>query len=136
MPFCPGCKYEYREGITECPECGVPLVEELEAETSSDSEDEADQKKDWMHVAVLTSEEYALMLQEGLREQGIPIVVMSNTGMLGQTGSMGFGLFNQGSSGYQGYIREDWVDEANTAAEALIGDEWTKARLTTPQKQK
>lgn len=25
MPFCPKCKYEYREGIKICPDCDVPL---------------------------------------------------------------------------------------------------------------
>ena len=29
MPFCPICKSEYKEGITMCHECKVPLVDEL-----------------------------------------------------------------------------------------------------------
>lgn len=32
MPFCPECKYEYREGCTECSDCRVPLVRALEEE--------------------------------------------------------------------------------------------------------
>jgi len=37
MPFCPECKYEYRAGITSCPDCDVVLVENLpdEPETGS-----------------------------------------------------------------------------------------------------
>jgi hypothetical protein len=27
--FCPNCKAEYREGFTECSECGIPLVKNL-----------------------------------------------------------------------------------------------------------
>ena len=30
--FCPTCQAEYREGITVCPTCQVPLVEVLESE--------------------------------------------------------------------------------------------------------
>jgi len=31
MPFCPTCKYEYREGIEKCPDCDVKLVAELKS---------------------------------------------------------------------------------------------------------
>lgn len=35
--FCPECQGEYREGFTECADCGVPLVEKLpEAESDPD----------------------------------------------------------------------------------------------------
>ncbi|MFW6211208.1 MAG: hypothetical protein ACOC4H_03715 [bacterium] len=30
--FCPKCKYEYKEGISSCPDCGADMVEELVAE--------------------------------------------------------------------------------------------------------
>ncbi len=29
MPFCPQCRFEYREGVKACPECKVDLVEQL-----------------------------------------------------------------------------------------------------------
>jgi hypothetical protein len=32
MPFCPECKYEYRAGITTCPDCDVALIESLPVE--------------------------------------------------------------------------------------------------------
>jgi hypothetical protein len=30
--FCPKCRYEYEIGLTECPDCGIPLVAELPPE--------------------------------------------------------------------------------------------------------
>jgi hypothetical protein len=27
--FCPRCKYEYKEGLTDCPDCGIPMVDLL-----------------------------------------------------------------------------------------------------------
>ena len=30
--FCPKCRYEYKEGVTQCPDCGTPLVAELPPE--------------------------------------------------------------------------------------------------------
>lgn len=36
MPWCPKCKNEYREGITTCSDCNVPLVEDLNEVVSDD----------------------------------------------------------------------------------------------------
>ena len=32
MPWCPKCKCEYKDGITECADCKIPLVDELPEE--------------------------------------------------------------------------------------------------------
>ncbi len=37
--ICPQCKCQYIRGVTECADCGVPLVHELEPEQSSSFED-------------------------------------------------------------------------------------------------
>lgn len=29
MPWCPNCRSEYRDGFTNCTECGAPLVAQL-----------------------------------------------------------------------------------------------------------
>lgn len=36
--WCPKCKSEYREGITECPVCKTPLAETLETDGEGDGE--------------------------------------------------------------------------------------------------
>jgi hypothetical protein len=42
MAFCPDCEAEYRAGITECPDCGVSLVDKLTPEnTVHDKSDRA-----------------------------------------------------------------------------------------------
>jgi hypothetical protein len=35
MPWCPGCRQEYRAGIANCADCGVPLVADLAAHDAS-----------------------------------------------------------------------------------------------------
>lgn len=32
MPYCPKCRYEYRDDIKDCPDCDIELVEELPPE--------------------------------------------------------------------------------------------------------
>ena len=39
MPWCPKCRYEYKEGYTVCADCGVELVEELPEVNENDNED-------------------------------------------------------------------------------------------------
>ena len=39
MPYCPKCRYEYREGIEECPDCDVELVEVLPTEQEQEKAD-------------------------------------------------------------------------------------------------
>jgi len=67
MPFCPICKYEYREGIEKCPECDAKLVDQLEsAEAIYTSLKSA-------HTA--NSSVIAGMIQEMLEEKGIASVL-------------------------------------------------------------
>jgi RNA polymerase subunit RPABC4/transcription elongation factor Spt4 len=56
MPVCPNCRYEYKEGIKICPDCGMELVDELtEAEWvivyTSDKEYEIQMMKDELESA-------------------------------------------------------------------------------------
>jgi hypothetical protein len=37
--FCPECRYEYRRGFTECPDCNVALVHELPTKTKTEPVD-------------------------------------------------------------------------------------------------
>jgi len=69
MPFCPKCKYEYREGIEVCPDCDVKLVPKLHEEEAPRYRDEP--------LADLgsTADEMELQLALGwLKEAGIPAV--------------------------------------------------------------
>lgn len=130
MPFCPNCRYEYRPGVTICPDCKEHLLDQLPPKPLDNLENEFLGDQDWIQIATLTSEQYAQMVQEGLRLQGIPIVVMSKTGHFGYTGQMGTSSFRPVGGGYQVLVPANRVEEAHQAAEALIGDIWVKSRLS------
>ena len=67
MPFCPNCKYEYKEDIKECPDCGAPLIDKLPIESSEES--------DYVPLRSLPSRLYAEMLQEVLKKEGISSII-------------------------------------------------------------
>ena len=67
MPYCPKCRYEYEEGVKECPDCGATLVEKLTDESPEDLK--------YTPLRSLPSRLYAEMLQEALKKEGIPSII-------------------------------------------------------------
>jgi hypothetical protein len=67
MPYCPNCKYEYKDNVEECPDCGAKLVDKLEEETFESIK--------YIPFRNLPSRLYAEMLQEALKNEGIPSII-------------------------------------------------------------
>ena len=126
MPFCPKCRIEFREGFTECSDCGVPLVDTLPAEAA---EPAALSREDWKPLARLTSPQYAEMVQGALKAKGIPAMVLSSTGHFGMIGQMGFASYPPVGGAYTVMVRRDHYADAVREAETVLGDAWEGARL-------
>lgn len=60
MPWCPNCKYEYRDGVTVCADCGATLVATLEEIEAMEKEQELAEKQELLARK--------LELEEKLRE--------------------------------------------------------------------
>lgn len=73
MPWCPSCKYEYEEGVRDCPDCRIPLVEELPLPKPKEKRELWPIEHD-PPVGVLTvySEQEAAMVEALFRSEGIP----------------------------------------------------------------
>jgi hypothetical protein len=126
--FCPKCGYEYRDGIITCPECDADLVEELPDDFDRDMKDESE-PYDWINIARMTSWEMAEMLVDGLRNRGIPAVVISRAGHFGQLTSVPVAAMSAAGGGYSILVPADFVSDADREAEAILGEEWERARL-------
>jgi hypothetical protein len=133
MPYCPKCRYEYRKGITNCPDCGEWLVDDLPDAIDEDSYEEDSLYEDWLQLARLTSYQYAEMIIEGLRSKNIPAVILTGGGYFGHTGQMGISSSLPIGGGYSIMVPRDFAAEADTEAELILGDEWKKARLVDPE---
>jgi hypothetical protein len=71
MPFCPSCRCEYIEGIARCPDCDVALVERLPEEQVT-APVLAGVDLEEVELCVILGEIHAQLLQDRLREAGIP----------------------------------------------------------------
>jgi hypothetical protein len=71
MPYCPKCRFEYKEDVKECPDCGAPLVDKLPDEESPEG-------IDYVPLRTLPSRLYAEMLREALKKEGIPSFIKSD----------------------------------------------------------
>ncbi len=72
MPVCPNCEYEYVEGMTICPDCGIRLVDdELFVQPEDWNED------NWQ-VVYTSGQEYDVeMLRDNLESAGIKTSILS-----------------------------------------------------------
>jgi hypothetical protein len=72
MPFCPNCDYEYIEGVTICPDCGVHLVEDAYFDKPEDWTEE-----NW-EVVFTSGKDYEVeMLKDNLESAGITSTILS-----------------------------------------------------------
>jgi DNA-directed RNA polymerase subunit RPC12/RpoP len=77
MPFCPKCRDEYRQRISECPYCGARLIDKLREETNGNTAGTNTKQNDFVFLRSFPSGLYACMLQGALENEGIPSMIRS-----------------------------------------------------------
>lgn len=125
MPYCPECRYEYREGVKRCPDCDMALVAELPKQSPSA---DPDLYRDWVPIVHFTSQIYADMIREAFEKKQIPAVIYSSAGYFGLTGQMGVSSFRPIGGGYALLVPKEFIALANTEGEAILGEVWKRAR--------
>jgi hypothetical protein len=67
MPYCPSCKSEFPDDVTECPDDKTALVGELPYQTIT-----ADDGTTWVEIASCGTEDEANLMRGFLEAEGIP----------------------------------------------------------------
>ena len=123
--YCPNCGLEYDDGEDHCHDCGEDLVSDKPESTEA----EEAIYKDWVEIARLTSLQSAEMLLEVLRNKDIPSVLRSGAGYFGQTGQMGPSSYQPVGGAFTLLVPQDFVADADREGTAILGEEWTNAKL-------
>lgn len=76
--FCPSCRAEFREGFTECGDCGVALVDELRPEGDDTHKEIAD---GLTAVYVTESSEELARIVDRLEKAEVPYVIEAGTAL-------------------------------------------------------
>jgi hypothetical protein len=83
--FCPKCEAEYIEGISECADCHVPLVEKLPGEEMP-AEKLASIKDDLIPILTVLDREEAIIARGFLESNGVDVILSSDETMRARRG--------------------------------------------------
>jgi len=83
--FCPECEAEYIEGITECADCHVPLVEKLPGEEIP-AEKSVSVKDDLIPILTVLDREEAIIARGFLESNGVDVILSSDETMRARRG--------------------------------------------------
>ena len=144
MLYCSHCKYEYKYGISVCPDCGERLSQTPDIPTSLDTTqnypglDNFDSREshqsvsdssfpiEWIRLANLDTQQDAQMMVDALRQSDIRSIQQGESSSLGESGFSGSRLLGYGSVIL---VEKSSVIEADLIGQAILGDVWEKARL-------
>jgi len=116
VAYCPVCKTEWENGVSECPVCS----HELQA-----SEDAA-QADNWVILGFIADKISADYAKEVLDSYEIPAVVFSKSGFFGQAGLMFQGFYKPGTQAFEISVPAESVEEATGILDMVLGDKWRR----------
>jgi hypothetical protein len=117
MPWCPGCGYEYEEGVKECPDCKLPL-----RKAPGLAEMEFDDSIKWTVVYTATDQERAGIIHDLLEDNGINVAVRDSEGPLRSI--LGGGVLE---GDVEIYVLKYKAEEAKKIIESNV--EWSEKEL-------
>ena len=119
MPKCPECGGDFEIGLASCPVCGCDLVDDDESEIGEVMDDGVEFEKDSRGILLLQTNDVmsAELLEEALKDQGIPCLVKQNTGSYS-----GLSMLNAVYKDVKIFVPESALEHAIEVAETIIPD--------------
>ena len=120
MAICPKCKYEYRNGVSECPDCNEKLVDRLPAEAAARAPDGS-----WVSVCRLPSQFRTEMVKGALDSSNIPSIVISTSfNAYGRGMDMSSNLLSSPGETNVLMVPKEFRQEAELILQAILGDDF------------
>ena len=127
MAICPKCKYEYKIGVTVCPDCNEELVDHIPVKSAAMVPD-----RSWVSVCRLPSPLKTAMAKGALDSSNIPSIVMSSSfTALGQGGDMPSGMMQPSLETNVLMVPKEFHQEADLILQAILGDEYDNLQTGT-----
>ncbi len=121
MPFCPKCGYEYKLGMTKCPDCGVGLTGSPRQNENRFNETNGKLKSYTGETKLLYNTHdmmFAGMLQEALESAGIPCLIKRSIGIYGHVSA----VLPDKHSVFKIWVPRDLYAEALEIKEGIFGE--------------
>lgn len=116
MAYCPVCKTQWADDVSECPVCSHELQESEESPTADD----------WVLLGYLVDKITADYAKEVLGSYDIPAVVFSKSGFFGQAGLLFQGFYKAGAQAFEISVPAECVEEATGVLDMILGDKWRR----------
>lgn len=112
MMFCPVCKAELENGVTQCVVCGHEF---------NDSE-----SSQWVVLGTIEDKISADFAKEALSSYEIPAVIISKSGFFGDIGLPLNPFYKPGSALFEVSVPEEHCEEAVDVLNMILGRKWRR----------
>jgi hypothetical protein len=114
VTYCPACRSEWADDVSQCPVCGLDL-----------SGDEAG-ATEWVCLGSVADKVSADFVRETLATYEIPAVLFSRDGFFGTLGLTLNPFYGTKKSGFEISVPKEFAEDAVEVINMILGDNWRR----------